>query len=56
MKYNKFYINKMIDFEVFLEDSKIYNTCILCISQLEEISKKFDEEFFSTYNFVDWHL
>lgn len=68
MKDNKFYINKMIEFcdniiiytdgytfEEFIKDSKTFNACILCISQLGELTKKFDEEFFNTYNFVDWH-
>ncbi len=68
MKDNKMYVEKMIgfcdniieyidgySFEDFINDSKTFNACILCISQIGEISKKLDLEFCDEYNFVDWH-
>lgn len=68
MKDNVFYINKMIefcdniieytkeyDFKEFEADSKTFNACILCISQLGEIAKRLDENFCNKYSFIDWH-
>lgn len=68
MKDNKLYINKMIifcnnineyiegySFEEFIKDSKIFNACILCISQIGELSKKLNDEFCVKYSFIDWY-
>lgn len=68
MKDNKYYINKILgfcdnileytenyNFEDFVNDSKTFNACILCICQIGEFSKNFSSEFLKKYSFIDWY-